>query len=235
MTLAMPPTTDDAFLREVDDELRRDDLLTFWQRWKFWLIGGLGGGLALFGGSIWWNNHTSKAAGEAGESFERGLIAASEGKDADATKALAPLATGDNEGYRASTQLLQAAMALEKRDIKQASVLYGQVANDTSVAQPWRDLALVRQTHIQFETMKPQDVIARLKPLAVKGNPWFGSAGELTALSYMKLGNKAEAGKLFGAIYKDESVPESLRSRAVKMAGVLGVDVVDATNEEKAK
>jgi hypothetical protein len=235
MILAIPPTTEDAFLREVDDELRRDDLLTFWQKWKFWLIGGVGGGLAVFGGSLWWANHTREAAGQTGESFERGLIAASEGKADVATKELAPLATGDNDGYRASAKLLQAAMALEKRDVKAAAVLYGQVAADTSAAQPWRDLALVRQTHIEFETMKPNDVIARLTPLAVKGNPWFGSAGELVALSHMKLGNKAAAGKLFGAIYKDETVPESLRSRAVKMAGVLGVDVVDATNEEKSK
>jgi hypothetical protein len=30
---------------------------------------------------------------------------------------------------------------------------------------------------------------------------------------------------------KDEGVPESIRSRAVQMAGALGFDAVDAANE----
>jgi hypothetical protein len=234
--LALPPTTDeDAFVREVDEELRRAEMLGFWQRYGRWLIGGVAGVLALYGGFLWWSNNKLTEKGVLGESFDKGLAAAVEGKKPDADKALGALTKGDNPGYRASALLAQAAMAIEQKNQKEAARLYGLVANDASIGQPWRELALIRQTHIEMETMKPQDVIARLTPLASKGNPWFGSAGEMVAISYMKMGKKAEAGKMFGAIYKDETVPESLRSRAVKMAGVLGVDVVDATNEVKSK
>jgi hypothetical protein len=74
--------------------------------------------------------------------------------------------------------------------------------------------------------MKPEEVIARLKPLAKPGNPWFGSAGELVAMAYLKQGKKDLAGPLFAAIAKDEQAPRSMRSRARQMAGMLGYDAV---------
>ena len=95
------------------------------------------------------------------------------------------------------------------------------------------DLALVRQTYAEFDSLKPQTVIDRLKPLAVKGAPWFGSAGELLAVAYLQLRRNREAGALFGEIAKDQKVPESLRQRAVQMAGVLGVDAIDQVEEKK--
>ena len=63
-----------------------------------------------------------------------------------------------------------------------------------------------------------------MKPLAEPGNPWFGSAGEMTAMAMLKQGKKAEAGRMFAAIAADEQVPSSIRARAVQIAGTLGVD-----------
>jgi hypothetical protein len=233
--LALPPSTEDTFVREVDEELRRDELLGFWQRYGRWLIAGVASLLAAYAGYLWWSNRVVAQNGALGEAYDKALVSSIEGKKIEAEKGLNVLGTGENSGYRASAIAAKAAMAIEQKNYKEAARLYGTIASDGSVEQPWRDLALIRQTHIELETMKPQDVIARLTPLAVKGNAFFGSAGEMVAISYMKLGKKAEAGKIFGAIYKDETVPESLRSRAVKMAGVLGVDVVEATSEVKSK
>ena len=67
-------------------------------------------------------------------------------------------------------------------------------------------------------------MIARLEPLAKPGEPWFGTAGEMTALALIKQGKKQEAGQLFAAIAKDKNVPQTIRARAVQIAGSLGVD-----------
>ena len=107
-----------------------------------------------------------------------------------------------------------------------AAALFRQVADDKSIAQPYRDLATVRMVAVQFDKLPPQQVVDRLKPLAVPGGPWFGSAGEMVASAYLKLNRPQEAGKLFAAIAKDKKVPDSLRSRAVQMAGSLGFDAV---------
>jgi hypothetical protein len=72
-------------------------------------------------------------------------------------------------------------------------------------------------------------VIDRLKPLAVAGNPWFGSAGELVALAYLKQNKPELAAPIFAAMAKEKDMPASLRSRAVQMAGALGVDAIQTS------
>src|SRR5690606_39779026 len=92
--------------------------------------------------------------------------------------------------------------------------------------QPYRDLATLRSVATRFEEMQPQQIVDRLKTLATPGNPWFGSAGELVAMAYLKQGKQDLAGPLFAAIAKDEDVPQTLRSRTRQMAGLLGYDAV---------
>ena len=93
---------------------------------------------------------------------------------------------------------------------------------------PIATLALIRQTALEFDQIKPDEVISRLQPFAKPGNPWFGSAGEMTAMAMIKQGKKDEAGRLFAAIAKDRSVPDTIRARAVQIAGSLGVDASSA-------
>jgi hypothetical protein len=60
-----------------------------------------------------------------------------------------------------------------------------------------------------------------MRPLAVAGNAWLGSAGELMAAAYLREGRRDLAGQVFARIAADAEVPSSLRQRAVQMAGVL--------------
>jgi hypothetical protein len=49
----------------------------------------------------------------------------------------------------------------------------------------------------------------------------------MVAMSYMKLNKPADAARIFAAMAKDKQVPDSIRSRAVQMAGSLGLDAID--------
>jgi hypothetical protein len=230
--LAESPEINEAFLREVDEELRRSEMLSLWQRWRNWLIGGIGGGLALFGGYLWWQNDQIAKAGVEGEQMTQAIDALGAGKTDVATKALDALSTSSRDGYRASAKLTKAAMALQRGDGKGALAAYATVAADTSLAKPWRDLALIRQTSAEFDTLKPETVIARLKPLAISGNPWFGSAGEMVAIAYLKQNKQDLAGGIFASLAKDKDVPDSIRQRAQQMAAQFGVDTGTMTGKE---
>jgi len=58
----------------------------------------------------------------------------------------------------------------------------------------------------------------------VPGNAWFGSAGELVGMAYLKMGKPDQAGPLFAAIGKNTEVPSTLRTRMRQVAGQLGYD-----------
>ena len=82
----------------------------------------------------------------------------------------------------------------------------------------------MRGTALDYDSLKPDEVIARLQPLAEPGKPFYGSAGEMVGMALIAKGQRGPAAELFKKIAADKSVPESLRSRAVQVAGTLGVD-----------
>jgi hypothetical protein len=233
--LASTPPTQEAFLREVDEELRRDELQSLWKRFGRLAIGAIVLVLAAWGGWLYWQDRETKAAGVEGEQLSQALDDLQAGNADAALTKLTPLTQSKNVGYRASAKMAEAGVALGKNDFAGAAKAYGEVATDTRVPQPWRDLALIRQTAAEFDTIKPELVVARLRPLAAKGSPWFGSAGEMVAAAYLKMGKAELAGKIFADIGKDESVPDSIRSRAVQMAGSLGVDAINPPAKEVTK
>ena len=183
--------------------------------------------MLAFAGYLYWQHHRAEQAGLAGEQLSLALRSVSENKPDAAKPILAKL--GDQRHRRLPRRRRSspsAALALDKGDDKAAIAQYAAIAADTGIAQPFRDLALIRQTAVEFDTLPPATVVARLKPLAVAGNPWFGSAGELVALAYQKMGKADLAGPLFAAMAKDKDVPETIRTRAMRLAGLLGVDAV---------
>jgi hypothetical protein len=50
----------------------------------------------------------------------------------------------------------------------------------------------------------------------------------MTALALVKQGKRQEAGQLYAAIAKDQGVPQTIRARAIQVAGSLGVDASSA-------
>ncbi len=226
--MALPPQSEEAFLREVDEELRREQIGNFWKRYGRLLLILLAVALAAFGGYLWWKAESEKAAGFAGEKMSAAIDALGRGKNAEAEKTLGELKLDKSDGYRAAARLTLAARKLEQGNAASAAADYDAIAADTALAQPFRDVALIRSVAAGFDQTPPAKTIERLKPLAVPGNAWFGSAAEMTAVSWLKLNRPDRAGPLFAAIAKDSNVPSSIRARAVRIAGALGVDAVPA-------
>lgn len=228
--MALTPQNSEAFMREVDDAVRQDRLLSFWSRFGRWIAIAVVLVLALFGGWLYWQHHSKTQAEAVSEDMDRLVETAVGGGTPDA-KQIDALIDADQPGFRASARLVQAGAAARKGDGKAAIALYKAMVEDSKLDQPYRDLALVRQTALEFDALKPQQIVDRLKPLAVEGAPWFGSAGEMVAIAYMKMDKRDLAGPMFAAIAKDGNVPETIRSRARQMAGLLGVDAVETPGE----
>ena len=211
-------------MREVDENLRRDRARDFAKKYGTWLIGALVLFLAASGAWIYWQQRQAKQSEAQVEQLAQIYGSIASGNVRQAPPKLDALAADSEGAVRASALFTRAAIAIEQRDTNLALAKYREVAADEDMPRPYRDLALIRQTALEFDKMKSDEVIARLAPLAKPGTPWFGSAGELTAAALLKQGKRDEAGRLFAAIAKDKSVPEQLRGRSVQIAGTLGVD-----------
>lgn len=224
--MAIKPKDNESFYREVDEELRKEKMTGWWQRYGKLAIAAAVLLLAGIAGAIWWNNDQARKAGERGERLTQVFQDVQAGKAKGSDPRLDALAAEGSPGYRAAALLTKAALALEANNPTGAIAAFKTVAEDGDLPEPYRNLALIRQTALEFDTLPPATVVQRLRLLAMPGNPWFGSAGEMVAVAHLKQNQPQRAAPIFAAIAKDENVPETMRSRAVQMAGALGVDAV---------
>ena len=219
-----PDSSSETFLEEVDENLRRDQLQDFAKSYGKWIAAAVVLFLAAVGGWIYWEQRQQQQAATQSEELHSAFSDIADSRTRTVPQRLDKLDDSRNDIVKASAVLAEAAVALDKNDRSTAIAKYRQVSEDKGLPQPYRDLGTIRVTALEFDALKPEQVISRLEPLAKAGNPWFGSAGEMTALAYLKQGKKSEAGRLFAAVAADKQVPKSIRSRAVQIAGTLGVD-----------
>jgi hypothetical protein len=222
--LAQPTDTTETFVREVDENLRRDRMAELGKKYGSWLIAGLILFLAVCAGLIWFQQHRHQNSESEVEQLAQIYKDIGVGNIAKVPQQLDALTNAGSKAVRASALFTRAALAVQQNDVKLAVSKYQAIANDNSLPEPYRDAALIRQTSLEFDQLDPKQVIARLQPLTKPGNPWFGSAGEMTALAMVKQGNTKQAGQLFATIAKDNGVPQNLRERALQIAGSLGAD-----------
>jgi hypothetical protein len=240
--VALPPDSEEAraeeaakrraaeqevLLREVDEAVRQDQLGSVAKRYGWWMGGGLVLALAAFAGYLFWQDRREAQLDANSEKLITTLDKLEAGQFDQSADDLAALADSGDTATAFAAKLARAGVALQTNRRDEAVAILDEIAADGDAPQPYRDLAKIRSVAAQFDDLPPEQVIDRLKPLATPGNAWFGSAGELVGMAYLKQGKRNLAGPLFAAIAKDETVPPSLRTRTRQLAGLLGYDAVD--------
>ncbi len=214
-------------MREVDDAVRQGDAQDFLSKWGKPLLALLIVGLLGFAGYLYWQNRQEAAMERNSEMLVAGLDQLQAGNLDTAFSSLEELAASGEGGAATAAAMLRAGIAAEQGRSQEAAEMFGAVAASADTPPALRDLAKVREVALRYDELTNQQVIAELQGLARPGQPFFGSAGELVAHAYLEQGDEAEAGALFAQIAKADDVPETLRSRARQLAGVLGVDAIE--------
>ncbi len=217
----------EALMREVDEAVRQGDAEEFLGKWGKPLFGLLLAGLLAFGGYLFWQSRQEAAMERDSETLVGALDQVQAGNVDSAYDGLDELAGKDGSGASVAAAMMRAGIAQQRGDTEEATKIFKSVAANGDAAPAMRDLARLRDVTLNYDSMKSADIVTQLKPLATPGNAFFASAGELVAHAYLDQGKRAEAGALFAQIAKDENSPESARSRARQMAGVLGVDAIE--------
>ena len=227
-TVALQPSNPDVFMREVDDAVRADRVRRLFVNFGRPLAALVIFGLIAFGGWLYWQSYSAGQAGERGRQFSAAIDTLSQNRPKAASAEAEPLTKSGDQTYRALALMLQGNAAQAQNQPAIAAARFGAVANDSHFDPALRHVALLRQTLVELDTLPPASVIARLRGLVAEPGPAFASAAELTALAELKRGNDRAAGLLYKRIAEAPGVPDTLKSRAVQMAGMLGVDAVDA-------
>ena len=214
----------DGFLREVDEALREEQVVDAFKRFAKPVGALLVVGLLALAAYLYWDNSVK---GEAARRSEQAMIALDKlqaGQFDAAAKDFEVLAKVGPDASRTLAAMNLAAIMAEQGQIDEAAKKFAAIAADPKAPKLYRDLAAVREVSLRYDAMRPDDVIARLKPVAVPGNAYFGTAGELLGMAYLDAGKPDLAGALFAQVGQDKTVPQSIRVRVRQIASGLGYD-----------
>lgn len=233
-TSPRPDPRDDAFIREVDEAYREDELKRFLSKWGVWIL--LAALLVLggVGGWMWWQAEQQRRIEVLSEQFSAVLAKVDSGATTEAMAELETIGQGRNPSYRALAAFTEAGIAINGGDTDKAVGAIGRVAGDPAAPQPMRDAAVMKQLRLQFDRLEPAEIVKRTEPYLAGDSPWFPIAGEMAALAHLKAGEPDKAGPIFLRIAGDRRAPVSLRARAEQMAAALGQDVTKLAEGARA-
>jgi hypothetical protein len=224
-----PGETSETFIREVDENLRRDQAEAVFKRYGKWFVAAAILILVAVGALLFWRNNQAEKAAAGSEQFAAILTDIGQEKSGDdVAKRLDVLAADGNGSMSGAARLTRAALALQKSDRTAAIAQYRQIMEDGDVPRTVRDTATIRLTQLEFDSLQPQQVIDRLAPLAAKDSAWYGSAGELTALAMIKANRRNEAVALLNGIAANKDVPAPIRARVEQLAAGLSIPAAPA-------
>ena len=206
--------------REIDEELRRDNLLKLWSRYGRYIIAIVVFALVVAGGIVAWRDHQLSERRAQSTRYAAALTLARDGKEADAVKVFAAIAD-EGGGYAILASFEEAALLAKSGDREAAAAAYDRIAAASELDSNLRGLAVLLSVMQRMPDADPHTTIDRLAPLTASDNPWRPSAIELTALARLKSGDKTGALDLFKSLADDPATPQSLRARAAEMTVAL--------------
>ncbi len=222
---------DDAFIREVDEAYREDELKKFAREWGRWVLLAIGLGLALLGGWFFWQHQQNRKVEAISEQFSEALTKLDSGDSTAAVASLATIGESSNPSYASLADISSAGVAVNGGDKDKAIAALKAVAANSKVAPAFRDVATMKLLRLQFDDLAPAEILKRTAPYTQGDSPWFPIAGEMAALAHVKAGDTKAAGAMFLRLASDELAPPSLRARAEQMAAALGEDVTRIVDE----
>jgi hypothetical protein len=208
--------------REVDEEVRREQLKKLWDRYGNYAVAAAVLVVAAVGawrGYSWWE---ARKAAEAGTQFEIASDLADAGKHAEAEAAFAKVVAGGTTSYRQLARMREA-VELARTDPKAALAAYERIAADASVGPVLQDLAGVRAAALLIDAGMYAEAQRKLEPLTAADRTFRHTARELLVLATWRAGDSAATRRWVDMIMSDAQTPPATRSR-VEVLMALGAD-----------
>lgn len=212
---------DDSFIREVNEELRSDQMRLIWRRFGRILIGGAVAIVLATIGKVGYEAWRDSRASAAGDSFLAALTLARDGKNEEALSALAALEKDGFGAYPVLARMRAASLAAEGGDVEGAVGAFTAIAKDGSVPQALRDAARLRAAFLLVDSGTYEQVSAEAEQLATPQSALRHSAREVLGLSAWRHEDYARAKQWFDAILADAESPRNVANRAQMLLDLM--------------
>jgi hypothetical protein len=211
----------DTFIREVDEEMRRERLARVWQQYGLYFI--VAAALLVVGvaGYKYMEYRRISTSETMGARYDAAAQLAANGKTDEAQKAFEGLAADAPAGYSGLARLRVAGALAKAGKSADAVAAYEALAKDGSADELLRDFASLQAAMLRLDTADWTEMQNRLNDLMNDRNPWRASARELFGLAAYKAGRMDDARKTFEQLLGDRAAPPAMVERIQIMLSMI--------------
>ncbi|HFB2048262.1 MAG TPA: hypothetical protein TECP_00614 [Hyphomicrobiaceae bacterium MAG_BT-2024] len=212
-----------SFLREIHKEVRREKIVTFWNKYAKFIIA-VFTSLAIF--YFVWSyqfNSQNVSIANTGAQFSEIMQFLAEGKQAEAALGFEQIVEEGSGGYVQLSLLRLAAHARRNNRPNQAMQYYQQISSDASTDTIIRDFAKLQLVNLKHGMNDWDKTKISLQELINSNSPWKYIAQETLSLEAYRVGEFEEAKELLAQILASKNVSKfSLQRAKILMRLTLG-------------
>ncbi|MAI45814.1 MAG: hypothetical protein CBC34_007650 [Hyphomicrobiaceae bacterium TMED74] len=204
----------DAFLREIEEEVRKERLAKLWDKYGVLAIGAAAAIILTVAGWKWYQSYTQEQAARAGAQFIEITELFTQKKNQDAIQGLEQIAKSGPAGYGQLAKLRLAAQARKDGKADEAIIHYEALASDSSADEILSSFAKLQIAALKVDTAPWTETQNRLNDLVKEESHWKYAARELLGLAAFKAGKYDEARQAFTELMAGSDTPATIRQRA---------------------
>jgi hypothetical protein len=207
--------------QEVDDEVRRDKALEFWQKYQNLILAIAVLIVLAAAGFRYWQYEKEKAEQASGDRLQAAIAAIEAGKLNEANGGLAKLAAEAPAGYRVLAQMTEAGDKAASNP--QASIAaFDAIAGDASIDPLFRDAARLRAAFLRLDQpSEEQGGAAALTSLAGGEGPYRDIARLALGAVALSRGEYDDAAKQLEQVLGDQEATPIERQLAERWLGLV--------------
>ena len=207
----------DAFIREVDEDLRQKQLNDLWKKYGKFVIGVAVGIVIIVAGRGIYDYVVESRYNEQATAFGNALLMSG---DAQAS-ALETVISSDVDGYEIVATFKKAELALANDDRDGAVAALDQFIASSSVPELYKNMANIQAALIEMDTASVDEIRGRLALIMDDESTYRFLATELLALSELKNGDVAAAKTRLEGLVGNVETPASVKNRAEQYISVM--------------
>jgi len=211
----------DAFLREVDEEVRKEQLLQLWKRFGTLIVALV---VLAVGGVGWWQwskSRTLSQAEAAGARFEAAARDLGDAPSDAALKVFSQIAADSPRGYRALARLRIASEHIKAARPGDALAEYEAIGKEQTFDPILREFAQLQAALLRLDTADWTEIENRLTPLIDGASAWRSPAREALAIGAIRAGKTDVARKQLDALLADRNLPQQMSERVQLLLALL--------------
>lgn len=215
-------TMQDAFIREVDEDLKNESMKKLWDKYGLFIIIVVVASLTLAVSyeslKAWYIQRAENRA----DAYAMALGLQNQARFAESEEALDMVINENFGSFVELAKMQKANVLLEQDNPTEALALLKEILQDKSISPQLRDTARIKLATYRQDNASFEEMSELLQPIAENSqNAWYAVAQDILATVLLRDGKTEDAKEIYNSLLENPDASEDLKNRIKDILSVI--------------